>query len=160
MWSIGIKSGIITALGFIAYVLVIQIIGLTGPLGSKLVYAVLLLGIYSGHYFYKSASSGFMSYIEGVKVGLIVVFSAVLLLGLVGYTYVSLMDTMLRERFLSDAQQAFQTEGLDEDAIAFIMHYVTPERLVFASLLSILLTGCVFTLIITIFSRNPQKPVE
>lgn len=160
MWSIGIKSGIITALGLVAYILVIQIIELMGPLGDKLVYAVLLLGIYSGHYFYKSANSGFMSYTEGVKVGLVVVFSAVLLLGLVSYMCVRLMDTMLREKLLSGVQQALQTKGVDEDTIAFIMHYMTPERLVFASLLSILLTGCVFTLIIPIFSRNPRKSVE
>jgi hypothetical protein len=56
MWTIGIKSGLITVLGLIAYGLIVQMMKLEQTLWGKLDYVVLALGIYVGHYHYKAGS--------------------------------------------------------------------------------------------------------
>jgi len=158
MWPIGIKSGFITVLGFIAYGLIIQLIGLKPTLWGG--YVVLTLGIYSGHYYYKAANNSTMTYKQGLGIGLIVVSFAGLLNALPVYLYTRFIDADFNTRNIPDIQKTLQQMGADtviiEKAVQLIQHK-TPELLLLGTLVSTMLLGLIFTLVITAFSRHPKK---
>ena len=163
MWTIGIKSGFITVLGLIAYGLIVQLMRLQHTLWSSLEYVVLALGIYSGHYYYKSANSGFMTYKQGLKLGLVIVSLASLVNTLPIYLYARFMDatfiTQLIENVQSTLQKTATNQAVTEKAIQF-MHHMTPEFLLIGIFISTILLGFSFTLIIAAFSRHPRKTTQ
>ena len=64
MWSISIKSGVISVLGLLAYGLIMQTLGWHHPLLENLAYGVMALSIYSGHAHYRAARLGVMTYYD------------------------------------------------------------------------------------------------
>jgi Protein of unknown function (DUF4199) len=161
MWTIGIKSGLITVLGLIAYELVIQLMGLQHSLWSDLERVVLALGIYSGHYYYKAANHGLMTYRQGLKLGLITISLVGLVNALSVYLYTKLVDGYFIMRLTEAVQNTLQQKGTDgaiAEKIVRSMQYMTPELLLIGTWVSTVLLGFVFTLVIAIFSRHPQEP--
>lgn len=160
MWSIGIKSGIITVLGLILYGLAVQMIGLQYPLQGSLEYLVLALGIYSGHYYYKAAHQGLLTYKEGLKLGLIVVAFTGLLNGLLVYLYARDQGLIFIKQLTSKVQEALQQMGTDENSleeiVQLLQQHATPGLLLLGTLFSTILLGFILTLVIATFSRNSK----
>lgn len=161
MWSIGIRSGIITILFIIIYGLIIQTIQLQSAVWSNLVYLALALGIYSGHYYYKSANNGYMTYRQGVQVGAIVVGFTALVSGMSTYAVVKYIDPLLIERILAQIrillqQNQFKEESMQE-FIYFIAATITPGFLSTIIFFTILLIGLILDLIIAVFSRCAKQ---
>lgn len=160
MWLIGIRSGIITVLGLIAYGLFVQMMNLSTSLWGSLEYVVFALGIYSGHYYYKYANRGFMTYGKGIQVGLIVVTFTGLVSSVVSYT-AAFVDPSFTKRIISGVKIALQQNYIDEgniqEVVRFIEANMTPELLLGITLLATLLTGLVFTLVITVFSKRSEQ---
>lgn len=163
MWTIGIKSGLITVLGLIAYELLVQIMGLQHSLWGNLGSLVLALGIYSGHYYYKAANSGRMTYRQGLKLGLIIVSFAGLANALPAYLYTKFMDdtfiVQLTENIKKALQQPAVDEAITEKAVQLIQH-MTPEFLLIGILVSTVLLGFSFTLVIAAFSKHSPKTAQ
>ena len=160
MWTIGIKSGLITVLGLIAYGLVVQFMGLHHALWSRLDYVVLALGIYSGHYYYKAANNGLMTYKQGLGLGLISTSFAGLVNALPIYLYIKLTDASFIVQLTENVQKTMQQKGIDEATTAILVHamqHMTPEFLVIGAFGSTVLLGFAFTLIIATFSKHPKK---
>src|SRR4051794_18848477 len=86
MWLIGIRSGIITLLALIAYTLLVQVLHIKNPILGHLDHIVFGLGIYSAHYYYKHANNGFVSYKQGIQVGMITVLFTSLIITLLTYS--------------------------------------------------------------------------
>ena len=163
MWSIGIKSGVITLLGLMAYELVGQLIELQHPLWSNLSSVVLALGVYSGHYYYKAANGGVMSYGQGLKLGLIVVSFVGLTNALPVYLYSRFMDNTLTVQLQETVQKALQQMTIDESITAKalqLIHHMTPEFLCIGVLASTVLLGFSLTLIIAAFSKHSSKNTQ
>lgn len=161
MWTIGIKSGLITVLGFVAYALVIQLMGLQHSLWSNLEYVVLALGIYSGHYYYKATNNGLMTYRQGLKLGLIIVSFAGLVNALPAYLYTQLVDASFLVQLTENVQRALRQKGTDEAIIEKVVRFIphiTPEVLLMGIFVSTVFLGFALTLIIAAFSRYPKGP--
>jgi len=161
MWAIGIKSGLIIVLGLIAYGLVVQLVGLQHSLWSNLEYVVLVLGIYSGHYYYKAANNGLMTYRQGLKLGLITVSFAGLVNTLPAYLYTKLVDASFIVQLTENVQKVLQQKATDEiiiEKVKRFMQHMTPEFLLIGIFGSTVLLGFAFTLIIAVFSRYPKNP--
>ncbi len=161
MWTVGIKSGIITVLGLVVYGLVAEVVGLQYPSRGSLEYIVLALGIYSGHYYYKAANQGAMTYKEGLQLGLIVATSTGLINGLLVYLYARHKGSIFTKRLISNVQEALQQMGTDDfkikEILQIMQQYVTPGFLLFGTLVSTALLGFLFTLAIAAFSKNPKE---
>ncbi len=160
MWSIGIRSGFITVLGLIAYGLVIQLVGLQQSLWGNLGSVVLALGVYSGHYYYKAANGGCMTYNQGLKLGLIIVSFTGLINALPVYWYTQRIDKSLIVQLQKNIQQAVQQTAIDETIAkktVQLVQNITPEILSIGVFSSTVLLGLVFTLVITVFSRHSPK---
>src|SRR3569623_1738341 len=160
MWTIGIKSGLITVLSVIAYGLIVQLMGLQHSSWGNLYYAVLALGIYSGHYYYKAANNVTMTYKQGLGLGGIVILFVGLANTLPLYLYTKFIDTSFILQLTETIQKAWQQKDLDEvmtgKVIQFIQH-MNPELLSIGTFLSTILLGFALTLIIAVFSKRPPK---
>jgi Protein of unknown function (DUF4199) len=161
MWTIGVKSGLITLLGLIAYGLVVELMGLHYLLQSNLAHVVLALGIYSGHYYYKAVNHGLMTYRQGLKLGLIITSFVGLVNALSVYLYTKLIDASLIAQLTEEVQDTLRKKYMEEaitEEIVLFMQHMSPELLLIGILVSIVLLGFVFTTVIAAFSRYPRRP--
>ncbi|MEM9417180.1 MAG: DUF4199 domain-containing protein [Bacteroidota bacterium] len=160
MWIIGIKSGIITVLGLIAYGLLIQSLAGQAALIGRLEYIVLALGIYSGHYYYKAANKGLMTYRQGLKLGLIVTSFTGSFNGLLLYLYARQAAPAGIERLTENMQKALQQQGVGapmREEVGQWMQQLTPTLLGVGTFISTVLLGFALTLVVAAFSRSSQK---
>lgn len=160
MWIIGIKSGVITVLGLMVYGLIVPMMGLQPSLWGGLEYVVLALGIYSGHYYYKAANNGLMTYKQGLRLGLIISAFTGLVNGLIIYLHTQLSDPSLIEKLTKNVQSALQQKGIDEAMIEKVvqsMQHMTPGFLLLGTFISTVLLGFVLTLVVAAFSRYPKR---
>ena len=156
MWTVGLKSGIITFLGLIAY-------GLLGLPGGGLEYVVIALGIYSGHYYYKAANDGLMSYTQGLQLGLIVVASTGLTNGFIIYSSIKHAGPLLLEQLIANFQAMLQERGIGEpivEEVNRLMQHISPATLGFGVFASTVLIGFVLTLLVSAFSRSSPSNTE
>jgi Protein of unknown function (DUF4199) len=163
MWAIGIKSGLMTILGLIAYGQIVQLMGLQYSLWSNLGSVVLALGIYSGHYYYKTANNGLMTYRQGLKLGLIVVSFAGLVNALPVYLYTKFMDAFFITQLAESIQKALQQTRIDEATIEKVVQFIqhmTPEFLSIGIFVSTVLPGFACTLVIAAFSKYSKKTTQ
>ena len=163
MWAIGIKSGLITVLGLLAYGLGIQLMGLQHSLWGNLEYVVLALGIYSGHYYYKATNNGLMTYKQGLKLGLVIVSFAGLINALPVYLYVKLVDATFIIQLTKNVQSILKQKHIDnttaEKTMQFMQH-MTPEYLLIGILVSTVLLGFVLTLAIAACSKCTESTAK
>jgi|688.fasta_scaffold60518_4 hypothetical protein len=161
MWTIGIKSGLITVLGIIACGLIVQMMRLEQTFWGDLLYHVVLaLGIYAGHYHYKAANNGLMTYKQGLQLGLINISFASLVSTLPIYLSIKFINTSFIVQLTKNVQKTLQQKGIDEAITAKVMHVMqqmTPEFLLIGTFVMTVLLGFFFTLAIAFLSRNPQK---
>lgn len=154
MWTIGLKSGIITFLGLIAYGLLLP------SLGTGLEYVVLALGIYSGHYYYKASNDGLMSYRQGLQLGLIVSAFTGFINGFIIYLYTQHADPSWIEQLSKNLQNILQKKGVASpmiEEVGQLMQHMSPAHLGIGIFLSTVLLGFALTLVVTAFSKSSQK---
>ena len=159
MFSIGIKSGIITLLGLIACSLVIQITGLQSAIIQYLPCIVLLLGIYSAQYYYKYANNGQITYIEGVKVGTITVLITSLMISgliyLIALQYGNKFTSILIKELNNITTKGYNANSLMEPQIVLRMHYLqVPKILLLMTFKIFSIIGFLFTLFLAFFSKT------
>jgi flagellar biosynthesis protein FlhB len=116
------------------------------------------MGIYSAHYYYKYANNGSMSYKQGIQVGMITVLFTSLVISLLTYTFLLVYGAHFMNALLLELKAGLQQLGTSDANNNFIKSFteliLTPKSLVMAIFFSITLTGFIFTLFITLFSRT------
>ena len=155
MWTIGLKSGIITFLGLIAYKLLSPSLGFSWLEDV----VVLALGIYSGHYYYKAANNGLMSYRQGLKLGLIIISFTGLVNGLIIYSSIKHTNPALLEKLTEEIQKMLQREGVSAPIVKEVsqqMQHMSPTLLGLGTFASTVLLGFALTLLISVFSRSSR----
>ncbi|MEM9417392.1 MAG: DUF4199 domain-containing protein [Bacteroidota bacterium] len=160
MWIIGLKSGIITVLGLMAYGLLVMSLGLQPSQGGGLEYVVLALGIYSGHYYYKAANNGLMTYPQGLKLGLIITSFTGLVNGLIIYLYTQRADPAWIGNLTKNVQKGLQQKGIGAPMIEEVgqwMQHLTPALLGIGTFASTVLLGFALALVVTAFSKSLKK---
>jgi len=165
MWTIGIKSSIITVLGLIAYGLLVQTMGGTHLLPENLVGGIGIgLGICSSHYHYKAARQGQMTYREGLQLGLLVSGGVGIVQGLLIYAYTKYIDLNFIDQLIATAEAALQQRHLDatvvEASVRLMQQYVTPAFLLVAHLSSTIVLGLAWALFIAAWMRTPSQAKE
>jgi predicted GNAT family acetyltransferase len=124
---------------------------------------VLALGIYSGHYYYKAVNHGLMTYRQGLKLGFIITSFVGLVNALSVYLYTKLIDDSLIVQLTEGVQDTLRKKGMEEpitEKMVLVMQHMSPELLLIGTLVSTVLLGFVFTLVIAAFSRHPRRPHE
>lgn len=163
MWIIGSKSGLITVLGLIAYGLIKPKILLQSSLWGNLEYVVIALGIYSGHYYYKVANNGLMTYKQGLKLGLIITSFTGLINSFIIYLYAKFLPYALAEELTQNVKTALQQKGITaamiEEVLQLIQH-MSPKLLSMGTFISTVLIGFIITLVVAAFSRRTTRSTD
>jgi hypothetical protein len=162
MWLIGIRSGIITILALIAYGLLVDLLHLQASIWGHLEQIVLALGIYSGHYYYKQAHQGYMTYVQGIQIGSIVGAFTGAVSGISTYLVSKFLDPGFIKRLIASVEAALKQPGLQkassQKVLAFMETALTPQTLSILIFLSTCLVGFILNLVIAAFTKcvNPK----
>lgn len=163
LWPVGFRVGVILALALIIYSMLLQVTGMVTNQALGLIpYVFYILGIIWAHKTYKESGDGYMSYGQGLGLGMIVAGVAALISSLFSYFYLKFIDDSMLGEILNQSRIALEEQGMDdeqiEQALAMTQKFTTPEMLMVWGLLGALLTGLIFGLVISAFTKknNPE----
>jgi hypothetical protein len=156
MWLIGIRSGIITILSLIAYGLLVDLLHLQASIWGHLEHIVWAIGIYSSHYYYKQVHQGYMTYGQGIQIGLITVAFTGIVSGLCSYLMSKFLDPNLIKRLVASLQVGLEQSGLSEEnqrLLVLMENSLNPQTLSIFTCLSMCLVGTLLNLLIAAFTK-------
>jgi hypothetical protein len=156
MWLIGIRSGIITVLALIAYGLLVDLLHLQASIWGHLELIVLALGIYSSHYYYKQAHQGYMTYGQGLQIGLMVVAFTGVVSGISSYLVSKFLDPGFIKRLVASLQIGLEQPGspeVNQRLLALMESSLTPQALSIFTCLFTCLVGFILNLLIAAFTK-------
>jgi len=160
--QIGVHYGAITGLVLAAFTMMLMIIGpvIGNPFGF-VSYILLIGGIYLGHKFFKEQNE-FMTYGQGLGLGVIISAITGLISGLGSFLYIKLIDNSIIGLLKDEIVLGMEEDGTPDDVIDTLMPYfevvISPLGILFANLLDALIMGFIFSLLISVFTKkeNPE----
>lgn len=163
LWPVGFRVGVILALALIIYSMLLQVTGMATNQAMGFIPNVFyILGIIWAHKTYKESGDGFMSYGQGLGLGMIVAGVAGLISSLFTYIYLKFIDDSMLGEILNQSRIALEEQGMDDEQIeqtlAMTQKFTTPEMLMVWGLFGALLMGLIFALVISAFTKknNPE----
>jgi len=158
--SVGIKFGLIGTVVSIVYFVIMLVIG-QNPLTFQWswIFQIVMGAVmfYLAHKAYKEENNGFMTYGEGVTIGLWYTIVAMAIGFIFQYIYLNFIDTNLLKDFYDFQYAKMQEQGLGDDQIEMGLSWTRklfwPMGIFFA-----LLSSMILVLIVTIFTQ--KRPPE
>ncbi len=164
--SVGVRYGTLIGLVSIIYTFILFATG--QELNQALSWISLVLpivGIVLAHKAFKQANGGFMSYGQGLGIGVVLAFISSLLITLFSYVYRTFIDPDLASRMLDKTRAKLEEGGNLSDAqidqaLAMSTKFSTGAIGVAVGLLSGVLLGLVFSLVIAAFTKHTKPEFE
>lgn len=127
--------------------------------------AVLVVGIVLAMRAFKAQNAGFMSYGQGLGVGMAVSGVVGLLSAVFMYVYTTFVDPELMTRAMDKARADLEAKGTMSDAqidqaIALSSKFTTGPFMVLFAVLGTLFIGLIISLIVAAFVKNPKPEFE
>ncbi len=165
IWQAGLRIGLILALIFIIYSLILQLTGLVANQYLSYVnYLITIGGIIWAHKSYKEMGDGYMSYGQGLGLGVYVAGLAGIISSIFLYLYLTLIDNSMIAIIMEKTRRDMEASGRGDDeieqALSMTEKMMTPEMIVIFAILGSLLMGLVFSLIISAFTKNSNPEAE
>lgn len=160
--SVGIRYGIIFGIISIFYFLIFSMadIDMSQGISRWGTTAIAFVIVFLAHKFFKESGDGFMSYGQGIGIGLWTGIIASVISSVFTYVYVKFIDDgfvgKIRDKALEDMQAQGQSEEQIEMAMKYVEMFTGAEALLFFGLFIGILTLVVVALIITIFTQKPK----
>src|SRR5690554_1567266 len=118
LWPIGFRVGVILALALIIYSMLLQVTGMvTNQALGIVAYVIYIIGIVWAHKTYKESGDGYMSYGQGLGLGMIVSGVAGLISSLFSYFYLKFIDDSMLSEILNQSRIALEEQGMDDEHI-------------------------------------------
>lgn len=163
--AVGIRYGLLTGLVSILFSFV-QLSFISDPETPLrwLSIVILVVGIVLAHKQYKQANSGFMSYGEGLGIGVIVSAVSGVLGGIFSYIYLTFIDPGYMQRVMELTRSRMEEKGMDDaqidQAMGMAEKFSTgPLSAVFA-VVGALFIGFLLSLIVSAFTKNARPEFE
>jgi hypothetical protein len=126
---------------------------------------VLIVGTVLAQKFFRQANGGFMSYGQGLGVGMVLAGVSAVLSAIFSYVYATAIDPDMSTRILDKARSDMEARGNMSDAqIDQAMHwtamFMQGPALIGIVLIAGLLTGLVVSLITAAVLKNPKPEFE
>lgn len=165
IWQAGLRIAFITSLILIIYSMILQLTGLAANQYLGYVnHLIIIGGIIWAHKSYKEMGDGYMTYGQGLGLGVVVsgVSGTISILFL--YLYIKFIDDSMIGLIMEQARRDMESKGMGDDeieqAMAVTEKMMTPEMIVVFGILAALLFGFIFSLIISAFTKNNNPEVE
>jgi len=165
--SIGIKFGLIMAAISVAYFMILNVMGIDMSQGfgrwGGLIFNVAV--IFFAHKSFKEGGDGFMSYGQGLGIGMWIALISSVISSIFTYIYVKFIDAGFIKTMMEKQEEQFIEKGMSEEQIKQAMDmtakFMTPEMmLVFGLIFGFIILMVVFALV-TIFTqkKNPEAAI-
>jgi len=116
------------------------------------------------HKQFKTDGDGYMSFGEGLKVGMLVVLISSILSTIFTYTYIKFVDTTfvdkIREQSITDMQEQGLSDAQIEQSMSWTETFTSPEMIAVFGILGALFFGFILSLIISAFTKNNNPELE
>jgi len=158
-----LKWGVIIGIITILFSTAIMVSGQNGnQLLGLVVYVILAVGIYLAMNDFKKENHGFMSYSQGLGLGLLKCTIVGLISSFFTFAYMKFIDPTIAEQMMKKAVEEMEKKGLSDDQIEKAMEYskmfINPGVLFIVSLIGTIFIGFIFSLIIAAILKK-DKPV-
>lgn len=165
VWPVGIRTGILVALVLIIFSMIIQFTGMsTNTLISSFSNVFYILGIIWAHKTFKETGDGFMTYGQGLGLGVIVSGVAGVISVFFTYLYIKLIDDSMLGKMLEQARVDMEQKGIDDDQIeqglAVTQKFMTAEMILMMGILGAIFMGFIFSLIISAITKKKNPALE
>ena len=163
--SVGLRYGLITGLVSIIISFGLNIAHLEQSPAKWLTLAVMIAGIVLGQQAFKKLNGEFMSYGQGLGVGVVVAGVSAVLSAAFSYIYVTFIDPEMTARLLDKARADMEAQGKLNDAqIDQAMHwsamFMQGPALVAIALVGGIVMGLLVSLITAAVLKNPKPEFE
>ncbi len=127
--------------------------------------AVLIAGIAMAMRSFKEQNAGFMSYGQGLSVGMMVSALVGLLSGVFIYVYTTMVDPAVITRIMEKGRADLEAKGTMSDAqidqaMAWSAKFTTGPMMFLFSIIFTLILGLIISLIAAAFVKNPKPEFE
>ena len=164
--SVSLRFGLLTGLVSIIYMFILFVSNAaTNTAAQWLGLAIPIVGIYLAHQNYKSQNGGFMSYGQGLGIGVLLSTFSSLLTTAFNYVYRTIIDPEMSGRMMETVRAKMEAAGnmTDEQIDAAIKMSEKfssgPISIVFGVLVTVF-TGFLISLIISAFTKHAQPEFE
>lgn len=166
IWKSSITSGIYVGIALILLSVVYYVTGNTFAKSAQWVsYAVMLVGIVLAQLGYRKSLGGFMTYGQGLGIGVLTMLFASLLSGIYTILLYEVIDPSLKEQLRLFTEEQMLKRGLPEEQLNAAVDVATkmqsPVMMFVMSLFGGTLVGLIMSLITSIFiKKNPTEDIE
>ncbi len=163
--SVGLRYGLITGLISVIISFGLNIAHLEQSPAKWLTLVVMIAGIMLGQRAFKKLNGEFMSYGQGLGVGIVVAGVSAVLSAAFSYIYVTFIDPEMTARLLDKARADLEAQGKLNDAqIDQAMHwtemFMQGPALVAIALVGGIVMGLLVSLITAAVLKNPKPEFE
>jgi Protein of unknown function (DUF4199) len=158
-----LKWGVIIGIISILYSTAIMI---SGQIGNQalgyVIYAIIAVGLYMAMNDFKKENQGFMSYGQGLGLGVLKCTIVGLISGFFSFAYMKFIDPTITDQMMKKAIEEMEKKGLTDDQIEQAMEYskmfMNPGVLFIVGLIGTIFIGFILSLIIAAIVKK-EKPV-
>jgi Na+/H+-dicarboxylate symporter len=161
-FRVALKWGLILGLALTVYSLILYLTDNVGEtLPSLIIYPIVIVGLIVGMRDFRTQNNGFMSYGQGLTVGVITGAISGLLYSIFNYFYTTFIDPAATERALDKLRDKYEEMGLSEEQIDSSMEMMqnmqNPLWTMAVGIFSNIILALILSLIVAAFLRNEKK---
>ncbi|MBD2720492.1 DUF4199 domain-containing protein [Hymenobacter armeniacus] len=163
--SVALRYGLLTGLVSIIVSFALNVLHLEQSPARWLSLLILAGGIWLAQHFYKQHNGGYMSYGEGMGIGMLLALVSSVIGAIFSYIYVSFVDNDAITRMLDKARADMESRGGVSDeqidqAMQMTAKFMTPGFIALFVVLFSLLFGLGLSLVISAIVKNSKPEFE
>jgi hypothetical protein len=163
--STAIRYGLIVGLICVIYSFILAMMDETMNRGlSAISYLFIIAGMVMAFKYFKSHNSGYMTYGQGLGIGLIMSLIAGLLTSIFMYIYIKFIDSEMMNRAMEMQRVEMEERGMDDAQIDQAMEiagrFSSPELMIVFGTLGFVIIGFIIALIVAAIMKNARPEFE
>ena len=160
--SVGIKYGLISSLIMIVFFLALVLTGQDAfdNVWGWVRFAISVVILVFAHKNFKDDTNGFMSYGQGVSIGMLIAIVGVLIGGIFSFIYMNVIDTTVMDAFYQKQLEQMQEKGMPDSQIEMAVGW-TKKLFWPIYFVAAIFFGLIEALIVSIFTqkKNPEQVI-
>ena len=163
--QVSIKWGLITGVISIAMFLLFVVLDMIGDQSTSwLVFIPFIVILVLAHKQFKNEGDGYMSYGQGLGIGIFISFISSIVSGMFTFIYIKFIDTSFNENLMNKIELTWEEDGMTDQQIdvakGFVEMLQNPVIGFFVGILAAVFFGFIVSLIVSAFTKNTNPQAE
>lgn len=159
--KISIRYGLISGLLAIAFMVIVDLAGLTGNSTFQYLWYLILAGIiFLAHKSYKEEGDGFMNYGQGIGIGVLLSLISSVLSSVFFYIYVSFINTEYMNALLDVQRAKMEEQGMAEaqieQAMEMTQKFMSPVMMIVFGIIGTVFFGLILSLVVSAITQKKR----